>query len=338
MAGNILVVNVNWVGDVIFSTPFMRALRKKRPDARISCLLHPRCVQMLEGNPNIDEIIIYDEEGVHRSLYGKFRLIRNLRRKRFDTAFILHRSFTKALIAYLAGIGERVGYPTKNRGWVLTKSIEEPDEELHKVDYFLNIAKGCGIEPSGGHYEFFVDESDRKYIREFLKKAGIPEDGRVAVLCPAGNWAPKRWPAPRFAALGDMLAQKLGFNVVISAAAKDASLAEEVRGLMKSPAVAAAGNTDLKQLGALLERAGLVVANDTGPMHIASALGVDTIALFGPTSPGITGPHGGGRYSVIFRNKRCDVPCYELACTHNSCMDAISVEDVFDEAVKLIRR
>ena len=113
MGKRILIVNVNWVGDVLFSTPFIRAVREANPDAYIACLLHPRCTQMLESNPRLNEIIIYDEEGIHKSLLGKWRLIKELKGKKFDAAFLLHRSFTKALITYLAGIKERIGYPRR---------------------------------------------------------------------------------------------------------------------------------------------------------------------------------------------------------------------------------
>lgn len=105
----ILIVEVNWVGDVIFSTPFIRAVREAYPDAYIACLIHPRCKEMLESNPRIDELIVYDEEYGHKGLLGKLKLVLELRKKHFDVAFLLHRSFTKALITFLAGAKERWG-------------------------------------------------------------------------------------------------------------------------------------------------------------------------------------------------------------------------------------
>lgn len=336
MAKRILIVNVNWVGDVIFSTPFIRAVRETHPDSYIACLLHPRCSQMLESNPRLNEIIVYDEEGIHKSLSGKWRLIQEIKKKNFDTAFLLHRSFTKALITFLAGIKDRIGYPTKGRGWVLTTAVEEPAEEAHKVEYFLGIAKAVGIKSGNASYEFFVDDAARRYAGNLLRESGVSDKDRIVVLCPGGNWDPKRWPKEKFAKLGDMLAEKYGSRIVIAASAKDAPLAKEIQGMMKNGAIVAAGRTDLKQLGAILERSTLVVANDTGPMHMASALGVKTIALFGPTSPRITGPYGKGAWRVIWKNQRCDVPCYDVTCTENVCMDAITVEDVAREAEKLL--
>lgn len=337
MNKKILIINVNWIGDVIFSTPFIRALRTGYPDSYIACLLHPRAREILEGNPCLNEIIIYDEEGVHKGLIGKLKLIACLRKKNFDIAFILHRSFTKALFALLSGAKERIGYPTKRRSFLLTKPAEEPLEEAHKVEYFLNIAGAAGIKTKEASYEFYVKDSDRKFIDELLRENSITKNDRIIVLCPGGNWDPKRWPKENFAQAGDLLAEKFGARIVISGAAKDVKLAEDIRKLMKSPAVITCGKTTLKQLGALFEKAALVVANDTGPMHLAVAMKANVIALFGPTSPRLTGPYGRGNYRVISKNEQCDVPCYDVTCKDNRCMAEIKVEDVLKEAGGIIK-
>jgi lipopolysaccharide heptosyltransferase II len=158
----------------------------------------------------------------------------------------------------------------------------------------------------------------------------------MAVLCPGGNWDPKRWPKERFAHLADMLVEECGVKIVITGSDKDAALAEGIRKLMEEPCVVVAGKTDLKQLGALLARASLVVANDTGSMHIAVAVGAPTVALFGPTSPALTGPYGKGRYSVIAAGTGCDVPCYDVTCADNRCMQSITVDEALAESRKML--
>lgn len=328
----ILIVNVNWLGDVIFSTPFIKAVRQAYPDSYIACLLHPRCIDVLKGSPRIDEIIIYDEEGKHRGLFGKIKLIGYLRKIGFDTAFILHRSFTKALITALAGIKERVGYPTKHRGLLLTKTIDLAENEVHKVEYFLRLARLYGINVNDNSYEFFITDSNRNNIHELLLANGITDKNKLMVICPGGNWDPKRWPKENFARLADLLIGRFGVKIVISGAKKDIPLAEEIKKMMKNNPVITCGRTSIKELGALLERADLVVANDTGPMHLAVAMKSNVIALFGPTSPELTGPYGKGSYRIIWKTKDCDVPCYDVTCTDNRCMAAITVEDVFKEA------
>lgn len=332
----ILIVNVNWVGDVIFSTPFIRSVRDTYPDSHIACLLHPRCYDVLKDNPRINEIIIYDEELAHRGLLGKLRLVMKLRKKRFDTAFLLHRSFTKALLTFLAGIGERIGYPSKRRAWLLTKVVDEPDEDIHKVEYFLNIAYNAGIIPKSRSYEFFITDAHRRAVDGFLKHSGVMQGDAIVVLCPGGNWDPKRWPKENFARLGDKLTERFGAKIIISGAKKDVQLADDIRKLMEWTPIVSAGKTNLGELGALFERASAVVANDSGPMHLAVAMKANTIALFGPTSPHLTGPYGEGNYRVIVKQEECEVPCYDLSCTDNRCMHAIKVEDVVGEIEAMI--
>ncbi|MBI5144515.1 MAG: lipopolysaccharide heptosyltransferase II [Candidatus Omnitrophica bacterium] len=336
MEKKILIVNVNWVGDVLFSTPFIRAVREAYPKSHIACLLHPRCLEVLEGSPRINELIIYDEEGAHKGLIGKLKLIASLRRKNFDVAFILHRSFTKALIARLAGIKERIGYPTKNRAILLTKTVEEPIDEPHKVEYFLNVARRTGITPRDRSYEFFIRDSDESYIKDLLKSYGVADKDLLIVLCPGGNWDMKRWPAANFARLADILAERFGAKIAIVGAKKDIGLAESIKGMMKVPPIIMCGRTTLKELGALLKRADLAIANDTGPMHIAVAMKTRVIALFGPTSPAITGPYGSGKYRVIYKDTGCEIPCYDVTCSDNRCMQAITVEDVFQTASNML--
>jgi lipopolysaccharide heptosyltransferase II len=336
MEKKILIVNVNWIGDVLFSTPFIRAVREAYPHSYIACLLHPRCREMLDSNPHLNEIIIYDEEGVHKNIIGKIKLIAQIRKRRFDTAYILHRSFTKALIAFLGGVRERIGYPTKNRSIVLTKIVEESSEELHKVEYFLNILKACGIESRGRSYEFFINEKDRDFAENFLEDYGISKGKRFVAICPGGNWDPKRWPKESFASLSDALMDKYGVSVMICGAAKDVALGEAMRKLMKHAPILACGRTSLSGLAALFARSDLVVANDTGPMHLAVAMKAKVIALFGPTSPKITGPYGDGDYKVISNNDTCDIPCYDFICKDNRCMAAITVEEVLREAEKML--
>ena len=135
----ILVVNVNWLGDVIFSSPIFKALKEAYPQVHISCLALPRVKEVLESIPYIDEIIVYDEKGRHWNPFAKLGLVWSLRRRHFDVAFLLHRSLTRALLVYFAGIPQRVGYDAKGRGRFLTHEVEPLDDQVHRCDYYLNI-------------------------------------------------------------------------------------------------------------------------------------------------------------------------------------------------------
>lgn len=327
---NILIVNVNWLGDVLFSTPAIRAIRKAYPDSFIACMVVPRCKEILEGNPDVDEIIIFDEEDRHRTLFGKYRLITYLRSKRFDKVFLFHRSLTRTVITALSGIPQRIGYPTTKRAFLLTTKVEVPEFPMHRVDYFLNVPKAVGIEPAGLSYEFRIKDEDRAYIREFLKNEGLAEGERFVVINPGGNWHLKRWPTKRFAELSQRLVDIYNVKIVISGAESDIRLANEIASGMKAKPIVSCAKTTLKQLGALFEIAKLIVSNDSGPMHIAVAMRANTIALFGPTSPEITGPYGDGNYAVIHKNSNCEIPCYNIDCSANRCMELIRTEDVLE--------
>ncbi len=324
----ILIVEVNWLGDVLFSTPLIKAMRRKFKGAYIACMLDPRAKEILEHNPRINELIIYDEKGKHRSLAGKARLVSLIRKKKFDLAVLLHRSFTKALMTRLAGIGERAGYATKKRKALLTRPVDPPEAPAHKVEYFLRIARELGCDILDKNYEFFVTDKERKYIEEELAGEGVKKEGLMVVINPGANWEPKRWSEANFARLADGLITKYGAKVVVAGAKKDLEMAGRIKERMKRSLIILAGRTDLGELGALMERADFVISGDTGPMHIASAVKSKVIALFGPTSPALTGPYGSANYRVIQKDVGCEIPCYDLACKNYKCMDAITVDDV----------
>ncbi len=332
----ILIINVNWLGDVLFSTPMIRALREKFPDAHIACLVVPRCKEVLESNPRLNEVIIYEEQEGHKGIFGKLKLIAELKKRKFDAAILVHRSFTRALIAFLAGIPRRIGYRTKNRSFLLSDAVSLPEEELHRVDYFLNLARAVGADGGGREYEFFVSDRDRAGALRFLEENGVKATEFLAVLNPGGNWDPKRWAKENFAQLADALTKRFGAKIVITGAKKDIPLAQAISKMAGGRPIIACGKTTLKELAAIFERANIVIANDSGPMHISVAVGAKTVALFGPTDPRITGPVGKGRYAVLHKNENCEVPCYNLGCTEYRCMKEIKVEDVLNAAEAII--
>lgn len=333
----ILIFEVNWLGDVLFSTPAIKAIRKKYPDSHIAVLVVPRCRQILEHNPFINETIIYDQDGKHRTLAGKLEFINQLHQRHFDKAFIFHRSFTRALLIYLAGIPQRIGYSTKGRGFLLTEKIAVPGEKLHKVEYFLNMVRSAGIDTEAGFCEFYISDQDRAWALQILDKQGIDKNDFIVILNPGGNWGPKRWPLERFAEVGDRLVEQYKARIIITGGLKDEQRAIQIAALMKHRPISFCGMTDLNKLGALLDRADMVISADSGPMHIAVARGTKVIGLFGPTSPRITGPYGRGNHAVLWKDIGCQVPCYDTSCTDNRCMKAITVEDVL-KAVKTLNR
>lgn len=324
----ILIINVNWLGDVLFSTPFIKAIRKAHPRAFIACMVVPRCKEILEDNPHLDKLIIYDEDNLHKDIFGKMKFISGLRAEKFEKTYILHRSLTRALITLLSKIPERTGYHTKKRGLFLTNKIPQPQEPMHRVEYFLNIAKAIGIDISDKDLVFCINDKDLAVAQTLLTQSGITDKEKFVVINPGANWLSKRWPVEGFARLADDLINKYKVKVAITGAQKDLQLANKIASLMKNKPLILAGKTTLKQLGAVLKKASLVISNDTGPLHIAVSQETATIALFGPTSKDITGPYGKCDYVVIQKDVGCEIPCYNLKCQDTKCMKAIGPADI----------
>ncbi|MFH1093631.1 MAG: lipopolysaccharide heptosyltransferase II [Candidatus Omnitrophota bacterium] len=332
----ILVINVNWLGDVVFSTPVLKALRKANAEAHIACLVISRCEEVLKNNHRINEIIVYDEYGKHHSFLAKIKFIRYLRKKRFDEVYVLHQSLRRAIIGFLAGIPSRTGYNTKNRSFLLSRSIPAPDKLMHKIDYFLNILKSCGIKAQDRNCEFFINEINKQEAQQILKENGIGSKEKYVVLNPGGNWMMKRWPAENFAKLADILTQKNKLTLVITGAKKDRDLAAEIESMMKTKPVIITGSTTLHQLAAIMKASCCVVSADSGPMHISVAVGANTVAIFGPTSSELTGPVGAGKTVMLQKDVGCEIPCYVSGCADNRCMRQITPDEVYEQVVKML--
>lgn len=326
----ILIIEPNWLGDILFTTPAIRAIREQNPDAYIACMTHPRCAEMLEGNSCINEIIFFDERHSHKSILKKISFIKKLKSYKFDIVLSFHRSMTKMLICYLAGIPRRVGYLSKKRSFLLTDPVFTSKKAPHRVEYFLNIARSIGVDTKNKNYEFSVSDDDIKDANRILEKEGISKEREFLIVNPGGNWHPKRWSKENYSKLIKKISEIYKKRIVITGSKKDVSLADSIIKEANINAINLAGKTTLKQLAGIMRRSVFVISNDSGPMHIAVSQNVPTIALFGPTSPDITGPYGDSNYTIIHNKPSdCDVPCYK-ECEDYRCMEAITVYDVLE--------
>ncbi len=333
----IVIFNVNWLGDVLFSTAVIRNIRLNYPKSFIACIIPGHCYPVLKGNPYLSEIIIYDEKDRHKSFLDKAQFVQLLKLKKFDTAFLLHRSFTRALICRLAGIPQRIGYHTKKRAFLMSSKIIPPERDaMHRIDYYLNVIEKAGLKVQDRYTEFFISDEDIELVENFLKKNSVGKNDFLAVINPGGNWLPKRWPGEYWGELADKLISEYKARVIITGSAGDTLLAEGIKNLMKEKPVLACGVFNLKQLAALCRRSDLFISGDTGPLHIANAAGAGKIiAIFGPTSPLVTGPYPLTNTVVLQKDVGCKIPCYITRCQDNRCMKAVTPADVLEQ-VKLI--
>jgi len=332
----ILIVNVNWVGDVIFSSPIFKALKKKFSQSHIACLAVPRVKDILESIPELDEIIIYDEKGIHKDPFSKLKLIQSLKGRKFDAAFLLHRSLTRALFVFFAGIPIRVGYAAKGRGIFLTHKVKSLAKGAHRSDHYLNVIESFGIPVTDRRCHLAVNAEAKRFVDEIFKKEGIGPQEPFIVLNPGGNWDLKRWPLDKFSQLIDRLYEEFKLKIIIAGAKQDIELVDTIVQRARFKPIVLTGQTDLKQLMAMLAKADLVISADSGPLHIANAVGTKTIGLFGPTRPEVTGPRGMGHSVILQKDVGCNQePCYNLDCPDNICMRSISVEEVVHEVRRL---
>ena len=329
-----ILVNVNWLGDVIFSTPVFKALRRQFPEAKICCLAVPRVVPILKRCSYIDDVIVYDEKGAHRWLWNKIMLIHQLHSYHFDIAFLLHRSWTRAFMVYLAGIRQRVGYDLKDLGRLLTHKVMLPEKNIHRSDYYLKVIESYGVRVDDRTTELSVSADILRQVESFLALKGISKDDFVVVVNAGGNWPLKRWPKENFALLIERIIREIKVKVIIPGSSNDEKLADEIKRLSHVDPLVMAGKTSLLQIMALMKRADLVVSSDSGPLHIASSVGTPVVAVFGPTRPEITGPRGTARAVILQKELECNRDaCYHLACQDNKCMKAVTVDEVFKEVL-----
>ncbi len=343
----ILVIKLCCVGDILFTTPAVRALRKGFPQAHLAYLVGGWSREVIEDNPNLDEIIIYDTPAHSanrwRALVRTLACLLDLRKRRFDLAVILHRTFFAGLFAWLAGIPRRIGFDYDGRGRLLTDKVPF-DSNRHEVDRYLDITTSLGIELNSTSTEMEVDPGQQDFVLDLLKSHGLkPEDKLVAVLVgggknPGTTMPTKRWPPDRFARLTDIIMEKYKARVIFVGGPGDEEIVREVMSGMKNEPVDLVGKTTFKQLAAVLKLCTLFVGGDSGPLHIAAAVGTRTVGIFGPSDPRLVAPRG-ETHLAVWKEVPCS-PCYRpdtvlegqdfSSCPRGTleCMKEITLEDV----------
>ena len=342
----ILIRGTNWVGDAVMSIPAMREIRRSFPDSRISLLVRPWVRDIYSAAPFVDEIIEYDKSGAHRGCTGLRRLIGDLRERRFDAAFLLQNAFEAAFIAWCARIPARIGYARDGRSLFLTHACDIDPEvrKVHQAYYYLGILSGIGLLPARSwngkgtplSIEIGIREPDQISAAAMLKANGIREGEPVVGMNPGAYYGEaKRWFPERYAAVGDRIAEQYGARILLFGSQNDLRTTQEVASRMKHPAIVLAGRTTLGELMGLIRKCDLLITNDSGPMHLAAALNVHQLAIFGSTSEVATGPLSPNAL-VIKYPVSCN-PCFLRKCpTDFRCMTGITVEMVVAAAREII--
>ncbi|NTV29356.1 MAG: glycosyltransferase family 9 protein [Candidatus Omnitrophica bacterium] len=327
---NILVVSVNWLGDAVFSTPVYHALKGQYPLARVTALCVPRVREVLAMCPDIDDVMVYDEDGIDRPLIRKCSLVHELRRRQFDAVYILRRSLSRTCLTVLAGIPVRVGFASKGWRKLLTTVTDCSGlDDIHRADVYLRVLESAGVKITDRACRLTPPAGVLRGWRDRLSALGVRAGERIIAVNTGGNWDLKQWPVERFVELVRAIHQQRLGRVILPGASKDVARVQRISDLSGVDPLITAGETGLTCLAGLLGCVDVLITADTGPLHLASAIGTSTIALFGPTRPEITGPRGQGRSVILQKDVGCNkTPCYYLECPDNRCMKAVEVQDV----------
>ncbi len=330
----LLVRGVNWIGDSVMILPALRALRKGLNKAHIALLVKPWVSAVFENNPHIDEIIPYGD--MHKGILGKAKLSNILRREHFCSSILLQNAFDAAALAFLAGIRQRIGYSRDGRRILLTTAVSVPREKSHQIYYYLNLLREIGIRAEYSVPYIYLLLEERLSARERI--AGMKRP--ILGINPGATYgSAKRWLPERFAEVATWFMADTGGSVIIFGGNSEIDIADEIYkniipDLRKPETlVNVAGHTTLRELVSVISECDAFLTNDSGPLHIAYAVGTPMLAIFGSTDPELTGPPPGPESAnavIIAPDTPCS-PCFERSCKQNDmqCMYAITSDEVY---------
>jgi heptosyltransferase-1 len=295
----ILVIKPSALGDIVHALPTLSSLRASFPEAKIAWLVRPEYAPLLRYTHNLDEIVLFDRKRLGRWWYSPsaaaelVRLLRTLRGWKFDCVIDLQGLFRTALFSALTGCRRRYGFRDTREGacWLYSHRVVLPDDCVHVIDAYWEIARAAGATIRSHDYGLHVTEDSRREAVRLLDESGC-RSGSYGVLVPGSAQTWKCWPLDRFAELAEKMTQDLGLSIVAVGTEGERPIIEKLVSLCRVPIVNLAGRTDIGKLIAVMAGARVVISNDTGPGHIAVAVGTPTAMIFGPTNPARVGPYG----------------------------------------------
>lgn len=322
----------NWIGDAVMSTPALGAVREAFPDAHIAVVANPLVAQLFACHPDCNEVIVFDKQGQHAGVPGFLRFVAALRKRKFDCAILFQNAIEAALMAFLAGVPRRAGYTTDGRRMLLTHPVPVGAREraLHHTDYYLHMLAQCDVVPTVKQQRLALAADEIDWAARHMPQ------GRFAVINPGAAYgSAKRWIPERFAAVADELARRYNLSIVLSGGPGEVEIGQDIAKAMRAPQQNFIGQTNVRQMMALLAASSLMITNDSGPMHVAAAFGVPMVAIFGPTDHATTSPWG-TRAHIVRHPVECS-PCLLRQCPiDHRCMQRVTVADVMSAVAEVL--
>lgn len=317
------------------ATPVLEDLHHNFPQAKISVLCQPAIGALLAKDPHINEILRYQKPNswIHRAEHGD--VIMPLRRGEYDTGLLLTNSFSSAWWLWRGHIPRRIGFTSPYRWWLLTDRVNRPTHEEHLVITYKRLLAPLSLPISSTLPKLYISSEETHQARQFLQRQLVDDSTTLIGINPGAAYgSAKCWLPERFREVTKRLIQRPNTKVIFFGDSTGASLVQHICQGLPANVIDMAGKTSLRELMALTYRCKAFLSNDSGPMHIASALGIPLVALFGSTNAYKTGPYNGG--TVIQKAVSCS-PCYQRTCPIDfRCMTQISVDEVYEAIIRLL--
>lgn len=344
---NILIVKLSAIGDVIHTLPALNAIRKHYPDASITWLVEEDAAPLVQGHKALNRVLVSKRKhwlkalrslSFLRTIKEVYGFIKALRDTRYDMILDFQALLKSGILIALARGRRKIGFGKglehmEHSYIFLNERIPAVDMEIHALSRGMMLLNAVGIPANEVEYKLPISDHDRKKIDELMKQLGINGEKSLIAINPVAKWETKLWTNKKFSQLADLLIDRYDAKIVFTGGPDDRPPIQDIMAAMKGQAVNLAGLTTLKMLAALYQKMVFVVSTDTGPMHMAAAVGTPVVALFGPTAPWRTGPFGSG-HQIVRGGPECS-PCFKRECKTIDCMELISVQQVIDAIHKL---
>ncbi len=326
----ILVIKIGAIGDVVLVVPSLRAIRNRFPKAYIAVLVGIDAYTVLKNCPYLDEVIIYNSPFIKNNIFNFLKLAGDLRKANFDIVIDFQNNRRSHLLSFLSLAPKRLGYKNKKFGFLLNWGLDDSKTGLPPVKHQFHMLSLLRISGQDEGLELWPSGNDYKYADDFLNQQWLaPNQPLVGInIGASARWATKRWPREKITGLCNELARKYSAKVLLTGARPDAVFAKDIAASVKLKPIDAAGRTTLPQLGALISRCKAFITQDSAPMHIAAAVGVPLVAVFGPTDPARHAPPA-EKLVVIRQNLKCS-PCYKTKCEGFECINSLDINRIVE--------
>ncbi len=331
----LLVRSTNWIGDAVMTTPALARLRSLFPRAEITLVAKPLVAELFTPHPHCDRVLVYDRRPGIKDPAAFLRFCRRLRREKFDLAVLFQNAFEAALMARLAGIPRRAGYATDGRGWLLTHRVPltTAHRRLHHTDYYLALLAGLGL--AAGEKPALTLSPTGAELRAAAARLG---PGHWVAVNPGASYgAAKRWFPERFAAVAEQLITARQVKIVLIGGPGEREIGRDIVAACRRPLFNLIGETTVRQMMAIIATSRLLITNDSGPMHVAAAVGTPIVAIFGPTDVNTTSPLAPD--CLLLHHEIDCAPCLQRQCSRDhQCMRAVTAAEVYAAANTLLER